>query len=140
MAKGDRMRSWLRATAADVLDRCTSCGKCFETCPMTPYGASLPGADSTQVVGGILDLLRGKAGNTEALDWVNVCSHSGRCAAVCPEGIDAMVMVRVAHMAACGSIDAPAQIHGREDTQFFRRINAFARLQMTDAEIAAWHD
>jgi L-lactate utilization protein LutB len=106
---------------------------------MTPWAGPAVDADPVRVVEGILDLLQGKAGSPEALGWASVCSHSGQCKVACPVGLDAKLMVRIARMAALGSLDAPAQLPEREDKDFFRRINAFAKLQLDEEEIARWH-
>jgi L-lactate utilization protein LutB len=133
------LRAFIARASAELLTRCTRCGECFKACPMTPWAEAARAADPVQVVEGILELLAGRPGSAEALSWASVCSHSGRCKVACPEGLDAKLMVRIARMAALGSLEGPAQIPEREDREFFRRINAFARLQLDEAEIERWH-
>ena len=49
-----------------------------------------------------------------------------------------MMMVRIARMVACGGLGGPKQIAVREDRDFFDRIRAFAKLQLTEEEIKNW--
>ena len=126
---------------ADTLSRCTRCGKCFEACPMTRYSEGLSNADAKAVVSGVLDWLQQTPGNAESVAWLKVCTQSSRCLDACPEGINAMKMVRVGQMSAMGSLGVPADrtaLSGRDTKDFFRVINAFAETQMSAEEIARW--
>jgi Fe-S oxidoreductase len=105
---------------------------------MTRYGAGLSEADPKTVVSGVLDWLKQTPGNEESVKWLKVCTQSSRCIEACPEGINAMKMVRVAQMSALGSLGAPAVLNSREEKDFFRKINAFSETQMTADEIARW--
>lgn len=107
---------------------------------MRAYAPELQGAQPAAVVTGVLGLLQGIPAEAPSLGWLRVCSFSGACVPACPEGLDPMMMVRVARMGAYGAMGAPAQLTDRDDPKFFRRINAFAQLQLSDAEIAQWHD
>jgi hypothetical protein len=50
-----------------------------------------------------------------------------------------MLMLRLARITALGSTGAqPLLPNPRRDPDFFRRINAFAALQLSDAELADW--
>ena len=123
---------------ADTLARCTRCGKCFEACPMTRYSDGLSGADSQHVVSGVLDWLQQKPGNEVSVSWLKVCTQSSRCIEACPEGINAMKMVRVGQMSALGSLGAPAVLNSREEKDFFRKINAFSATQLSAEEMDKW--
>jgi Fe-S oxidoreductase len=128
---------------ADTLSRCTRCGKCFEACPMTRYSEGLSAADPKTVVSGVLDWLQQTPGQTpgtaaDSLKWLKVCTQSSRCIEACPEGINAMKMVRVGQMSALGALGAPAQMVSREEKDFFRKINAFSETQMSPDEIKQW--
>ena len=123
---------------ADTLSRCTRCGKCFEACPMTRYSDGLSDADPKAVVSGVLDWLRQTPGNAESVAWLKVCTQSSRCIEACPEGINAMKMVRVGQMSAMGSLGAPAALSGRESKDFFRVINAFSETQLSAEEMERW--
>jgi Fe-S oxidoreductase len=136
--KAETLRGHLDDFIADTLSRCTRCGKCFEACPMTRYGEGLSDADPKTTVSGVLDWLQQTPGNAESVAWLKVCTQSSRCIEACPEGINAMKMVRVARMSALGSLGAPAGLKSHEEKDFFRKINAFSETQMTADEIARW--
>ena len=106
---------------------------------MTSYAPALASASPPSVVEGLLPLLRGGQGTDEAVAWVKVCTQSSRCTEACPEGINAMLMVRVARMGALGSLGGEAQMKTTEDPLFFRKIEAFAATQLTAEEIEQWH-
>ena len=135
----DSLRAYLDRFIADTLDRCTRCGKCFEACPMTSYAPALKGVSPAAVVEGLLPLLQGGQGTNEAVAWVKVCTQSSRCTEACPEGINAMLMVRAARMGALGSLGGEAQMKPTEDPLFFRKIEAFAATQLAPEEIEQWH-
>ena len=122
-----------------TLADCTGCGKCFEVCPMTRYSEALPGQPSREVVAGILDILRGNQGTAAAVEWTRLCTQSAACIPACPEKVNPMLMLRLARITALGSTGAPALLpDASRDPDFFRRINAFASLQLSEAEIAEW--
>jgi len=47
-------------------------------------------------------------------------------------------MMRLARMTALGGRGEPKQIEVKEDPDYFDRIRAFARLQLTDDELKDW--
>jgi Fe-S oxidoreductase len=132
------LKEFIRRETERILDACTKCGKCVEACPMTRYSAPLAGANPGTVVTGILSVLRGEQGTPEALGWASVCVRSGACVPACPEDVNPQMMVRVARMIASGGLGGPRQIAVREDRDFFDRIRAFAKLQLTEEEIENW--
>jgi Fe-S oxidoreductase len=132
------LREFLRRETERILGACTKCGKCVEACPMTPYSAPLAGAEPGTVVPGILSILRGEQGTPEALGWASVCVRSGVCVPACPEGVNPKMMVRIARMTAAGGLGGPRQIAVHADRDFFDRIRAFAKLQLTEEEISNW--
>jgi L-lactate utilization protein LutB len=134
----DSLGEYLDGFVDDTLARCTRCGKCFEACPMTGYAPGLKGADSRQVVPAILDLMQHGPGSAQALAWLGVCSQSGRCKTACPEGIDAMKMVRVARISALGARGGEARLPNNEEPKFFQKINAFSELQLSEDEVKQW--
>lgn len=133
------LRGYIDRFVADTLDRCTRCGKCYEACPMTGYAPELSAAVPGSVVEGLMPLLQAAQGSAEAVAWVKVCTQSAVCTDACPEGINAMLMLRVARMGALGSLDGEAQMKSTEDPQFFRKIEAFAATQLAPEEIQVWH-
>jgi Fe-S oxidoreductase len=136
-AIGQRLREFQAAEVARILGACTQCGKCYEVCPMAQY-AKTPSRDSKATVGGVLAVLRGEQGSAEALGWIGVCTRSGVCVPACPENVDPKMMMRLARMTALGGRGLPKQIDAKEDRDYFDRIRAFAKLQLTDDELKEW--
>jgi Fe-S oxidoreductase len=132
------MHAFLRREADRILGACTRCGKCFEACPMTRYAPQLSGADPKAVVTGILGLLRGDEGTPEALGWASVCVRSGSCVPACPDAVDPGMMMRIARMTASGGLGGPRRIPVRDDRDYFDRVRAFAKLQLSEDEIRDW--
>ena len=51
-----------------------------------------------------------------------------------------MLMLRLSRITALGSTGSEALLPDtKRDPHFFRRINAFATLQLSETEIAEWH-
>jgi len=134
---GQRLKQYEQQEAERILGACTRCGKCYEVCPMAQYSKA-PGADSKAVVGGVLAVLRGESGTPEALGWIAVCTRSGVCVPACPENVNPKMMMRLARMTALGGRDRPAQLTPKEDPDYFDRVRAFAKLQLTDDELKEW--
>ncbi len=105
---------------------------------MARYSEPLAGADPQAVATGILSVLREEPGTAAALGWASVCMRSGRCVPACPEDVNPMMMVRIARMIASGGLGGPRQIAVRADRDFFDRVRAFARLQLTEEEFRNW--
>jgi ferredoxin len=83
-------------------------------------------------------VLRGEAGSPEALGWIGVCTRSGVCVPACPENVDPKMMMRLARMTALGGRELPKQIDVKQDPDYFNRVRAFAKLQLTDDELKEW--
>jgi len=132
------LKEFIHRETERILGACTRCGKCVEACPMARYSAPLAGADSQAVTTGILAVLREETGTAAALGWASVCVRSGRCVPACPEDVNPMMMVRIARMIASGGLGGPRQIAVRADRDFFDRVRAFAKLQLTEEEIRNW--
>lgn len=134
---GQRLKEFQASEIERILGACTSCGKCFEVCPMAQYSKA-PAKDGKAVVPGVLAVLRGAQGTPEALGWIAVCTRSGNCVPACPENVDPKMMMRLARMTALGGRGAPKQIDMKEDRDYFDRVRAFAKLQLTDDELKEW--
>jgi ferredoxin len=134
------LREYVEGIIDDATSRCTSCGRCYEVCPMTRYAEPLQDALAGEVVSQVLGVLRREPDRTLGLEFVRVCTQSASCVPACPEGINPMLMLRAARMVALGSLGDPPQIQGREEPQFFRKIDTYAALQLDDRELVAWHD
>jgi Fe-S oxidoreductase len=117
------LQAYLGAETQDILEKCTTCGKCVEACPMLPYG-ELQGADPARVVGGILDILRGGQGHDEARRWAQVCTSSGSCIPACPEGINPRKMLNFAKHA----LKSRERSQEAEGDSYFKRMAQAIRL------------
>jgi len=109
----------LETRARDVLDSCTRCGRCFEVCPMTAP-AGLAGRNPGEVVGGVLEILRGGAIAPDSQRWAQVCSGSGSCIPACPEGINPRFMLALTRVA--------VQRRATEEEQHKKGSAAFANM------------
>ena len=134
---GQRLMEFQQSEIERILGACTQCGKCFEVCPMAQYSKA-PAADGKAVVPGVLAVLRGEAGSPEALGWIGVCTRSGVCVPACPENVDPKMMMRLARMTALGGRELPKQIDVKQDPDYFNRVRAFAKLQLSDDELKEW--
>ena len=133
---GQRLKEFQQKEVERILDACTKCGKCYEVCPMAQYAK--PSGPAPAVVGGVLAVLRGEQGTPEALGWIGVCTRSGVCVPACPENVDPRMMMRLARMTALGGRGLPKQIEVKEDRDYYDRVRAFAKLQLTDDELKEW--
>ena len=78
----------------EILDVCTTCGKCAEACPMIAP-AGLEEVDPKTLVAGVLQGLGGGSGSAEAARWLEACSSSGVCVPACTYGVDPMFMMEM---------------------------------------------
>ena len=134
---GQRLKEFQKREIERILGACTQCGKCYEVCPMAQYSKA-PASDGKAVVPGVLAVLRGEAGSPEALGWIAVCTRSGVCVPACPENVDPKMMMRLARMTALGGREVPKQIDVKQDPDYFNRVRAFAKLQLSDDELKEW--
>lgn len=83
----------LDARIAEILDRCTGCGKCVEVCP-TAAPAGIDTREPTAIVTDVLDILRG-GGDPESRGarWASTCTGSGRCLSACDDGVNPRFML-----------------------------------------------
>ena len=129
--------AYLEAAGVRLADQCTECGACFDACPMADY-VDLREADAREITADVRRLARGEPGGAQAVAWVGACTKSGRCRSACPEqaaGLDAMLLIRIARQHA---LNATRQLNARNDPTAFPRVKTFARLQLTDEELAKW--
>ncbi len=138
-SRTDQLLAFIERNVERTLGACTSCGKCFEACPMPPYSQMLTGQQGGKVVAGLLDILRGNGAEPAAVEWTRICTQSATCIPACPENVNPMLMLRLARIIALGSTGrTPVLADAKRDPALFRRIDAFATLQLTEAEIAQW--
>ncbi len=105
---------------------------------MPAYSTRLGKHSGSEVVLGVLDVLRGEAGSSASLEWIELCTGSARCIPACPDGVNPMLMLRVARIRALGSLGESPQLPVTNDKNYFRRVHAFSAMQLTSEEIDAW--
>jgi Fe-S oxidoreductase len=121
----------LEARSQDVVDRCTRCGGCFEVCPMT-VPAGIAHNNSTEIVTGVLDVIRGDPGSAASERWAQVCSGSGSCIPRCEYGVNPRFMLTLARLAIHRRASAEAQ-HSKGVTAFAsmgRGVRILPRMQL----------
>jgi Fe-S oxidoreductase len=135
--------SFIEDERARILAACTRCGKCHEVCTMAPY-LDLKTLNAKEVVGNVLAVLAreqlpaGSAAAADALTWAMGCTGSGACIPACPESVNPKMMLRVARITALGGLGGEKLTSRPEDPDWFPRIRAFARTQLTDQEQKEW--
>lgn len=89
------LEEYLAQQGQDMAQRCTTCGKCFEACPMVAY-TPLDPSNGKRVMAGVRDIFRAGVVSQEGKIFADACTGTGDCLDVCPEGIDPMKMLRLA--------------------------------------------
>jgi Fe-S oxidoreductase len=136
-ARAASTEAFLAEAGPRLAGLCTACGACFEACPMVDH-IGLRDHNAAAATDGLRRLARGETGSQETVAWVGACSKSGQCVAACPErarGLDAMLLVRIARQRA---INDTRQVPAKQDPTLFPRVKTFARLQLSDEELAKW--
>ncbi len=136
-ARSETTEGYLAEAGPQLAALCTACGACFDACPMVRY-SGLTDADAKEVTKGLRQLAVGEAASADTVAWVGVCVKSGLCRSACPEqsaGLDAMLLIRIARQRA---INDTRQLQPKYDQMAFPRVKTFARLQLTDEELAKW--
>lgn len=118
----------------EILDRCTSCGKCAAVCPM-PEPAGLDAASEAagaKIVTGIIDYLQGGDGTEDALKWSESCTGSGYCIEACPEAVNPRFMLAMARLKTRRkSNQDDARANGRKMfSHMSSGVRALTRLQL----------
>src|SRR4051812_21728958 len=88
----------LDARVKDMLDACTRCGKCVEVCPSV-HPAGVSDSSSTNIISGIIEIVRTGEGPEASRKWAAACMRSGECIKACDYGVNPrflLVMARVA--------------------------------------------
>lgn len=125
-------QSALEQRRDDILGACTSCGKCFEACPITEP-AGIEDAEPKAVVNGILDLLRSGEGPDAAKTWSQSCILSGECIKACDYGVNPRFMLSLARAARAQAETSPGDIRRkgvRAFSSMSRSVKVLSRLQL----------
>jgi Fe-S oxidoreductase len=137
-ARAETTEAYLALAGPELAALCTACGACFGACPMVDHIGLRGGADPKAVTDGLRRLVRGDAAPKETIAWVGACAKSGLCVAACPQrdaGLDAMLLVRIAKQRA---LNETRQLPAKQDPTAFPRVKTYARLQLSDEELAKW--
>jgi Fe-S oxidoreductase len=136
-ARAMTTEEFLAKAGPELAALCTACGACFTVCPMVDH-LGLRGADPESTTDGLRRLAMGEAGAEDTVSWVGACTKSGQCVEACPQrsaGLDAMLLVRIAKQRA---LNDTRQLPVKQDPTYFPRLKVFARLQLSDEELAKW--
>lgn len=114
----------LNERVGDMLDACTRCGKCVEACPsVAPAG--IAGAAPTQIIAGILDLVRSGDGPEASRKWAASCTLSGHCIEACDERVNPRFLLAMARGA----------IRRQESDLATRRRNGVGKFRETSRDV-----
>lgn len=131
-APPDGMTRFLEASAAEMLDACTSCGACVEICPIIPQ-AGLTDTPAEEVMRGILTTLRtGDAIEGPAQAWAAQCDGCDRCVPACPEAINPRSMLLIANSLSARTRPATPELFRKMS----RAIKMMAAMQMPPDDVA----
>src|SRR5262249_38916808 len=136
-ARANSTEAYLAEAGGELAALCTACGACFSACPMVAR-VGLGRADPKSMTEGLRRLAVGQSAHPDTVAWVGACTKSGQCVEACPErsaGLDAMLLIRIAKQRA---INHSRQLPAKQDPTYFPRIKIFARLQLSDEELAKW--
>src|SRR5690349_24403656 len=130
--------SALATRTSEMLDACTRCGKCVEVCPVTAP-AGVGNAASTDVITGIVDIIRSGEGPAAAKAWAKGCVLTGDCITACPENINPRFLLAMARVAIAKKSNEPRG-RRRAGVENFRLVadgaNILARRRFSDDELA----
>jgi Fe-S oxidoreductase len=82
----------------EMTDACTRCGKCVEVCPSV-RPAGIENAAPEDVIGGVIEILRGGSGSEASRLWAQSCMLSGECVRACDYGVNPRFLLAMARVA-----------------------------------------
>src|SRR4051812_30290182 len=119
-----------------MLDACTTCGKCFEACPITAP-AGIAGADPQAAIAGVLDIVRLGDGPEVSRKWANACVLSGECVKVCDYGVNPRFLLNMARVSMARKKNEPRAQRKLGVNGFrlvARDVMQLSRIQLSDAQ------
>src|SRR6266567_7308799 len=126
----------LGARVDEMLDACTRCGKCVEVCPsVTPAG--IVDTSSSDIIGGILDILRTGEGPEASRKWAASCMQSGECIKACDYGVNPRFLLAMARVAIAKNANELPERRRHGVARFrdiSRDVTVLSRLQL-DGEV-----
>jgi heterodisulfide reductase subunit D len=128
----------LYARTEEMLDACTRCGKCVEVCPVTgPAGVGE--AEPSQIISGVLDIVRFGDGPKSAKAWAKGCALTGDCITACDYGVNPRFLLAMARAALVRQSTEPRERRKR-GVEGFRAVangvSVLSRMQLDDADLA----
>src|SRR3984893_8111271 len=120
----------------DMLDACTRCGKCVEVCPSVKP-AGIADASSTDIISGILDMVRTGEGPEASRKWAASCMLSGECIKACDYGVNPrflLAMARLAVAKAENELPDRRRLGVERYRDLSRDVTVLSRLQL-DGEV-----
>lgn len=124
----------LDARVDEMLDACTKCGKCVEACPsVSPAGIS--DTSSTDIISGILDIVRTREGPEASRQWAASCMLSGDCIRACDDAVNPRFLLAMARVAIAKNANELPERRRQGVTRFrniSRDVSTLARLQLDD--------
>ncbi|MDT4894922.1 MAG: heterodisulfide reductase subunit [Pseudonocardiales bacterium] len=124
----------LAARVDTMVDACTTCGKCFEACPIKEP-AGVAGADPRATIAGILDIVRTGDGPEFSRKWASACILSGECIKACDYGVNPRFLLNMARVAMARARNEPAE-RRRIGVEDFRKVSRdvtnLSRMQLAD--------
>jgi len=124
----------IEARVDEMVDACSRCGKCVEACPSVKP-AGIAAAEPTDVISGILDILRDGHGPDASRKWAQACTLSGECITACDEGVNPRFLLAMARVATAKSNnDLPARRRQGLDRyrDVGRDVSVLSQLQLND--------
>jgi len=135
--RAETTEAFLAKAGPELASLCTACGACFSVCPMVDH-VGLREVEAQSATDGLRRLAKGEVAPAETVSWVGACTKSGLCVSACPQrdaGLDAMLLIRIAKQRA---LNDTHQLPAKNDPTLFPRVKIFARLQLSDEELAKW--
>jgi Fe-S oxidoreductase len=128
----------LSARVDDMVDACTRCGKCVEACPSVKP-AGIADVVPTDVISGVLEILREGKGSEASRKWAQACTLSGECIKACDEGVNPrflLGMARVAMAKAKNDLPARRKQALEKYRDLGREVSVLSQLQLSDEVLA----
>ncbi|MDA0999774.1 MAG: (Fe-S)-binding protein [bacterium] len=123
-----RFASWMQARIDRITAACTYCGKCYEVCPMVPYGEAR-GAGPEQVTRAVVDILNDRPHARAGAVWAETCQKSGVCIEACPEDVNPREMLSYAKLKLKWKAEDAEHI-AKNGRDYFKSLSRAIRLMM----------
>jgi heterodisulfide reductase subunit D len=122
----------------EMTNACTRCGKCVEVCPSV-RPAGIENAAPEDVIGGVIDILRGGSGSEASRLWAQSCMLSGECVRACDYGVNPrflLAMARVAMKRADQELPQRRRAGAEAIRKLQRDVSMLSRLQLSAETLA----